>query len=186
MSTKIRQERLKKAERMAGELNNRAAEMDHELEMRIQKAQEEFRNKEIERENAQKLKKKNLEQETQRALDAQLKEKEVQKQIEEEERKRIAQQYQREAHEFGEQQQLAYQEKLQKRRKIKEDLGQQLQIKAKQERDVIMSKAELKINSDLLRKVVEKLPTSEVPTQIVESLNESQGKFARVTKHFPC
>lgn len=29
--------------------------------------------------------------------------------MEEEERKRIAQQYQREAHEFGEQQQLAYQ-----------------------------------------------------------------------------
>eukprot|EP00960_Hanusia_phi_P049213 759438-Hanusia_phi.AAC.7 len=196
----IRQERLKKAERMAGELNNRAAEMDHELEMRIQKAQEEFRNKEMERETAQKLKKKHLEQETHRALDAQMT-------CAAAERKRGPETNggggtaahcraipQRgtgvwSAAAVGISGKAAEEKEDQRRSRATAacegdietlprlvEASSSLWLQAKQERDVLMSKAELQINSDLLRKVVEKLPEAEVPSGFVESLNESQGE----------
>ena len=59
-----RQERLKKAERMAGDLNNRAAEMEAELEERGRKAQEENARREDERDRKKREAKAHRDQET--------------------------------------------------------------------------------------------------------------------------
>jgi hypothetical protein len=166
-----RQERLKKAERMAGDLNNRAAEMEAELEERVRKAQEENARREDERDRKKREAKAHRDQETARVLQEQVRRKEEERARLAEENRRVADSYRRDAEELARQQEQQRQERLAKRQRERESITQQIAMRnSKNKVDSGMSATELRMNAHLLKRVLRQAPELKEAPQIPEDL----------------
>jgi len=167
-----RQRKLKSAEQMAGDLNDRAAQLEAELNQRVQRAQEEHRKKDIERERAKRDKKKAMDQETAAVLQEQVKEREKRRVRDAEEQKLVAERFRKDADAYAKIKSEEKMVKAQQQRQVKDMLNQQLMMKEmRKQAEGGMSGVELRMNAHLLKQVLHDGP--EVPEELMNKLNSS-------------
>mmetsp|Transcript_31867 Transcript_31867/g.76057 ORF Transcript_31867/g.76057 Transcript_31867/m.76057 type:complete len:549 (-) Transcript_31867:62-1708(-) len=151
-----RQSKLKSAERMAGELNDRAGELEAQLEDRIRRAQEEHKRKELERDRMKREQKKARDSEMASVLQAQVREREMRKMREAEEQREIAARFRADADEYAKFKNEEKMGKLRSQQAVKDQLNQQLLMKeARKHAEGAMSTIELRLNSHLLKEVLD-------------------------------
>ena len=175
----MRQDRLKKAERMAGELGSRAAELDAELEARIKKAQEDWKQRDLARDRAERDAKKRRDSEQQAVLAVQVTEKNKERDQDRVYRAKISQQYRSDAERLLKEESEARRARRKKQMSMQKDLDKQLALKAatKQNQFIGMSATELRINKNLLRDVIEEKDENDVlpvPDDIVQRIKGTE------------
>ncbi|KAJ1493866.1 hypothetical protein T484DRAFT_1928255, partial [Baffinella frigidus] len=174
-----RQEKLKKAERMAGDLNNRAAEMEAQLEERVRKAQEENKRRDEERDKKKIQDKISRDQEMASVLSEQVKLKYGERQRVLEDNKRVAETYRRDADEYLRVQEKAKQDRLSGKQNFQEMLNQQIATKhSKHKAEGGMSATELRMNAHLLKKVLVRAPDLkqgvDIPGGLMDRIEHTQ------------
>jgi len=180
-----RQARLKQAERMAGDLGNRAAQLEAQVEARVQQAQAEYVRKERDRDQSKAEKKKKNDRETHQVLQQQIKMHQDHKEQRRQEEKMLAEKFRKEAEAYKMQQQI---EKKAKREKALEHMAMlNQQLLAKERADIEeggMSEVELRLNANILKKVVEsEVSADRVPASVKEKVSHSEKLKAEAT---PC
>ena len=170
-----RQMRLKKAERMAGELGSRAAEMEAELDARVKKAQEEHRMRDQEREREKRSKKKQRDDETAAVLAEQVQQRNKLREADRADREVVAKQYRTDAEALLQAEAAARKARVERKKAVHADLSKQLALKAgRGDQFTGMSTTELRLNKNLLQKVLEeKTPDECIPDHILEKIHHS-------------
>ena len=170
-----RQLRLKKAERMAGELGSRAAEMEAELDARVKKAQEEYRVRDQEREREKREKKKQRDEEMATVLAEQVQQRNKQREADRADRAVVAQQYRTDAEALQQAESAARKARMERKKTVHAELSKQLALKADRGNHFSgMSTTELRLNKNLLQKVIEeKTPNEIIPEDILDKIHHS-------------
>ena len=170
-----RQQRLKKAERMAGELGSRAAEMEAELDARVKRAQEEYRVRDQEREREKREKKKKRDDEMAVVLAEQVQQRNRQRDADRADREVVAKQYRTDAEALQQAEAAARKARMERKKAVHDDLSKQLALKADRSNQFGgMSTTELRLNKNLLQKVIEeKTPDEVIPEDILDKIHQS-------------
>jgi len=166
-----RQTRLKKAERMAGELGSRAAEMDAELDARVKRAQEQYRVRDQERERDKLEKKKKRDEEMARVLQEQVGLRNQQREAARADRAAVAKQYRSDAEALVQAEAAAKRARAERKKAIQEDLDKQIALKHASKTARGMSTTELRLNKNLLQKVLRE--KEDIPEDLKERITGS-------------
>lgn len=178
-----RQAKVKATERIAGELNNRAQELERQIEERVRVAQEQQEQREREKDRQKAERKARIDRETNTYLQEQIRGQEAVKERLKEEDRQLLQQLKREAELNEAQKEAQWRAKRDRERQVRETLDQQLLVReALRGQEAAMSEVEMRLNANLLKKVVNDR-TGAVPEDMQDVIHLPEHKESKHPKN---
>eukprot|EP00960_Hanusia_phi_P048217 758822-Hanusia_phi.AAC.2 len=186
-----RQMRLKAAERMGQEMENKAAEVERSIEERVQRAQEEQYRRDMERERNDRLRHERIVKENNAFLQRQIQMQEEEKMRRKEEERLLAEEMKQEAEAFKREQQrnkilrheqcMQQKAMLDKQRMMKDYYNEvrfpmfchdaRVCTNSRVQNESAMTEVELRLNAPLLKQVVQEKP--DLPGELASKINLS-------------